>query len=63
MITQVTQSQAASVAALNEAKGGAKAREVAKPQNRVEEIKKELEEGKYKFDLAKTADKVAEALL
>ncbi|MDR0663948.1 MAG: flagellar biosynthesis anti-sigma factor FlgM [Helicobacteraceae bacterium] len=63
MITPITQAQIGGAAALSIAKDSAKAQEVQKPQNRVEEIKKELEQGKYKFDLDKTAEKVAEALI
>ncbi|MDR2153377.1 MAG: flagellar biosynthesis anti-sigma factor FlgM [Helicobacteraceae bacterium] len=63
MVTPITQSQVGSVVGLSDAKESAKAREAQKPQNRVEEIKKEIEQGRYKFDLEKTAQKVAEALI
>ncbi|GHV06528.1 hypothetical protein AGMMS50229_11490 [Campylobacterota bacterium] len=33
-----------------------------KPLDRVGELKKQIDAGEYKFDLAKTAEKVAEAL-
>ncbi|MDR1451795.1 MAG: hypothetical protein LBI57_05655 [Helicobacteraceae bacterium] len=63
MVTPITQSQTASAANANKAKGDAKAQEIQKPQGRDEEIKRELERGEYKLDLAKTAEKVAEALI
>jgi anti-sigma28 factor (negative regulator of flagellin synthesis) len=62
MVTPIAQSQIASVVNVNNGKG-AKAQEVQKPQERVEEIKRDLEQGAYKFDLEKTAEKVAEALI
>lgn len=37
--------------------------QTTKTENRVEELKKQIASGEYKFDLAKTAEKVAEALI
>ncbi|MDR3162471.1 MAG: flagellar biosynthesis anti-sigma factor FlgM [Helicobacteraceae bacterium] len=42
---------------------GHKTENIAKTEDRVEELKKQIELGEYKFDLQKTAEKVAEALL
>ncbi|MDR0747399.1 MAG: flagellar biosynthesis anti-sigma factor FlgM [Helicobacteraceae bacterium] len=40
-----------------------KTENVAKTEDRIEELKRQIEAGEYKFDLEKTAEKVAEALL
>ena len=39
------------------------ANKTEKTENRVEELKKQIASGEYKFDLEKTAQKVAEALI
>lgn len=67
MVSQINGSAVSTVAGMN-ANGAQRATnnkvaETAKPESRVEELKRKIESGEYKVDLNKTAEKVAEALL